>query len=182
MNTTGPVIRARYLETEEHLLAAWDRNPGKPRLWIILLIALPLAGLLTLPGSFRDRAKGDKVWWSGPAAFLVVSTLAAWWISPAGQRRQIRKSLRKLLVTPPTEAWYEFSEAGFLSTGQGGKSAFHPWATVPKVLQLSDGLLVYFDQNSYYWVPKQAFASTEDYGIVVKLAQTKVKLFQLATG
>jgi hypothetical protein len=182
VNTAGPVIRARYLENEEYLLAAWDRNPAKSRAWNLVLIALSIAFLLTLPVSFRERAKGDPGWWITSATALFIAAFLIWWLNPLNQRRLVRKSIRKRITSPPTEAWFEFSEDGFMITGQGGRSAFHPWSTIPKVLQLCDGFLAYFDEHYYYWVPLDTFASAEEYGTVTKLAQSKVKRFQQTTG
>lgn len=182
MNAAGPVIRARYLENEDYCLAAWDRNPKKSKTWIHLLIVFPIVGLIVLPGTFKDPARGDPMWWVKPAVFVFVAMLAAWWSSPKFHRRQFQKNVRRLLASPPTEAWFEFSDAGFLSTGRDGRSGFHPWNTVPKVKQLADGLLIYFDEQHYFWVPQQAFANAEDYGAVVNLSQTKAKVFQPAKG
>ena len=180
MNTVGPVIRARYLETEEYLLAAWDRNPAKSRVWNLVLLALTIAGLVALVEDLRARAKGDPGWWVTSATVLFFAALFILLLNPLSQRYQVRKTIRKRLTSPPTEAWFEFSEDGFMSTGQGGRSAFHPWATIPKVLQLRDGFLAYFDEHNYYWIPLDAFASADEFASVAKLAQTKVKLFQQA--
>lgn len=99
------------------------------------------------------------------------------WIGPIGQRRRLRKSLRKDLSNPPTEAWLEFAESGFMTSGKGGQSSFHPWATVPHAIEFSDGLLVYFGDNEYsfFWVPHSAFGSHQDYEVMLALVRAKVK-------
>ena len=178
MNTAGPVIRVHYLETEEHFLAAWDRNPRKSKAWILALIALAVVGLVNLPSILREIAKENPGAWMSLVALLLLAAFVIWLLGPGSQRKEVRKSIQKLLTTPPAEAWIEFSDAGFMSTGQGGKSAFYPWTTVSKVLQVADGLLICVDEHAYYWIPQHLFASAEDYGIVTKLAQTKAKLSQ----
>jgi len=113
---------------------------------------------------------------------LFLAVFVVWVLGPRSQREHALKNIRKQLTSPPTEAWFEFSEAGFMSTGQGGRSAFYPWTTVPKILQRPDGFLVYFDAHNYYWIPLHAFVSADDYRTAAELARSKVKLFQLATG
>jgi len=178
VNTAGPVIRAHFLETEEYLLEAWARNPKKQRFWTIyagVVIAIGLIVALEL-----SKPRRDRFWWFAPAAGFVAAMFALYWFSPPGQRRQIRRTIRKQLVSPPAEAWFEFSDAGFLSTGRGGRSEFHPWSTVPKVVETPDGLLLYFHEHYYYWVPQRAFECPEDYDVVTKIAENKAMLFQRA--
>ncbi|HEU0010612.1 MAG TPA: YcxB family protein [Verrucomicrobiae bacterium] len=178
MNTAGPVIRAHYLETEEYFVEAWDRNPRKQRMWTIY--AGVVIGLGVIVALELSKPRRDRFWWFAPAAAFVIAMFAMYWLSPPGQRRQIRRTIRKRLASPPAEAWFEFSDAGFLSTGRDGRSGFHPWSTVAKVVQLPDGLLLYFDENYYHWVPQRAFGCPEDYATVNTIAANKAKLFQRA--
>jgi hypothetical protein len=171
------VIRATYLETEEHCLRAWGRNPKKPRFWLVLCIAVPISFGVILLEEFKNTRSRRTVDWTAVLVPIVVGLLLSLWISPLGQRWQLRKSLRKVLCNPPTEAWFEFAEDGFMASGKGGQSSFHPWATVPSAVQFSEGVLIYFAEHeqSYFWIPQSAFGSPQDYEALLALVGAKVK-------
>ena len=80
MNTAGPVIRARYLETEEHSLEAWDRNPKKQRAWTLYVgVAIAIGLIVALELS---KPRRDRFWWFAPAATFVIVMFALCWLSP----------------------------------------------------------------------------------------------------
>ncbi|MBL9172337.1 MAG: hypothetical protein JNL10_02280 [Verrucomicrobiales bacterium] len=177
MNDRLKVIRAKFLETEGHYLTAWERHPRNTA-WIWIIIAIPLViGLLNLPGIIKDQKAGRNEWWAALIPVLLISILVWFYMSPSGQRRSIRKSLKKVLRSPPVEAWFEFADAGFLATGRDGRNSFHPWVAVPKAIECSDGVLIYIDDTNqaFFWLPQTAFSSPDDYSALKQLLIAKVR-------
>lgn len=175
MSTTGPVIRAQYLETEEYFLEVWDRNPRKAGSIRFVIIA---AGAIAIGVMLLDKYVGQHgFWWGPPAAGLLAALCVVYFCLPQGHRRHFRRSIRKQLANPPAQSSFEFTDAGIRWTGADGRSVFSPWSIVPQVVQLPDGLVVCFER-SYYWVPQRAFASPEDYATASTIAETNAKQYQ----
>lgn len=144
-------------------------------MWIIILAVI---AVLFWFGSAGDRKKGDHLWWLAPMAGLLAAGFACYWLSPADQRRQLRKSLSKVITDPPAQGWFEFADAGFLSAGKAGRSSFHPWSTISSVVECADALVIYFEENTYYWVPQSAFGSSQDYTALIDLVAKNVAPFE----
>jgi len=170
------VIRASFLETEAHYLVAARRNPRRPRAFISACIGFFIAAAVLTPIILRDRARGDRQWWLQFVVLGIAAGLIVWAMSPATQRRRLVKALRKMLAHPPSTSHFEFSDAGFLSTGKDGRSSFHPWTTVPEAVRFPDGLTIVFDAETtaYFWIPRDAFASEADYQNVLDTVARKV--------
>jgi hypothetical protein len=94
---------------------------------------------------------------------------------------QFSRSLRKNLTQPPTQAWFEFADAGFLSAGRAGSSLHVPWTLVQRVIETRDGLLIGTGNDTYYWLPERVFASRVDFENLIGLIATKVTRFDRLT-
>lgn len=171
-------IRAKFLETPEHYLEAQDNNPRKSNFWVVAFGVVMLLSVLFSLQARLEIEKGDRHWWVSVVAGGFAALLALLFISPAGQRWQIRRRLRKELSDPPTTAWFEFGEDGFISTGQGGRTSFHPWPTIPKAVERKNGVVLYFDKDVYYWIPARAFERREGFDSFLQRVSDKVSNFK----
>jgi len=132
-----------------------------------------LISILTLLEPRRSR-----LWWL-PILFGFAFVFFGFsWISQTGQRWLLKRSFRKVLTDPPTQVWFEFGEAGFLSTGKGGSTAHTPWTLVPRVMERTDGVLIFNENNAYHWLPRRAFASEHDFASLLELIAAKVNNFE----
>jgi hypothetical protein len=177
VNAPSSSIRICVLETEEYFLEAFAHDPIRKRMWLIGSAASWFIFGYFVLDSVIARRKGHRHWRLGAAIGFFVSVLMSLWFSPAGQKWQLKRNLHKRLTRPPTQAWFEFREAGFLSAGREGSSSHHPWTLVQRVIEKTAGLLIYIDENAYFWVPKRAFSSPEDFARLVELIITRVKRF-----
>src|SRR5258708_33998549 len=94
---------------------------------------------------------------------------------------QLSRSFRKNLTQPPTQAWFEFADAGFLSAGRAGSSVHVPWTLVQRVIETRDGLLIGNGNDAFYWLPERVFASPADFKNLIGLITTKVTRFDRLT-
>jgi hypothetical protein len=167
------------LEDEEYVLQAWANNPFRSKWsqWFQVAVGIMVGLGVSAYLGIRDFRKGDDLWWIAFPIGAAVCGMVLYWQSPAGQRRQVRASYRKHTKGVPTESWFEFSAEGFISTGQGGRTSFHPWQTVPRVVRTTRGLVIVFDPAAYFWIPSGAFENMADYDTLVLRIETKVKDF-----
>ena len=171
-------IRVGYLENEEHYFEAAAQDPLRRSIW--LMVGLPCCFGFILFGwqTLTDYRNGVHLWWiHGLIGALFVGFVLVLF-GPIGQRWLLKKALRKRLANPPTQAWFEFTEAGFLSTGREGSSSHHPWTLVPRVIERPKGLLIYVEERMFFWVPKRVFSSPKDFTDLIDLILTRVKRFE----
>lgn len=174
------VIRARVIEDEEFHVTAWERNPKRMRFGRMFVIISVLVVGLTAPDAVREYRAGNHRWWYGHAAVTFCLPLCWFGFGPGAFRRRIRKAARKHLKDGPIESWYEFSSAGFLFTGQGGRAIFTPWANVIAACRRHDGVSVLMDEQGtgYFWIPDTGFAAEPDRRAALELMRQKVTRFQ----
>jgi len=186
MNAPAKLVRASLQETEEYFLQADRRNPKPKKLVWLVASACLLAVALNVNDLRRDFARAKPLWWLPPAVMVSFCVFMLLWLGPFGHQRRLRKAIRGMVAKPPVEAHFEFSEAGFLSTGKQGQTSFHPWPTVPEALIYiySDGFapIIEATMNIYFWVPRRAFQSDADYEEVLAWVAAKVKKVEQRKG
>lgn len=161
----APVIRARVIEDEAFHVTAWERNPKRARSGPLLVLILGAVLALSARDVITEFRAGNPRWWIGWAALLVVIPLFWFWFGPGSTRRRVPQAARKSLKHGSAESWYEFSTAGFLFAGQGGRTVFTPWTEVAGVYRLEDGISILVDPDgyAYYWVPQSSFSSPPEF-------------------
>lgn len=179
MNEAGPVIRASFPETEEHLLEAWERDPRRGiRSWTSIPSVIVAATLLVcVPMGIYEFANGDSRWWIAIPIGIVTIAVMLHQHNPAGRRRQMKKIFKDLVTDPPTEKRFEFRSDGFVSSAGNGSTTFHPWPTVPLAVQWADGLVIFCDRGICFWLPERVFAQPQDYLALVELIGQKAGNF-----
>src|SRR5689334_21895933 len=169
------IIRVSCPETEEFLLESCRQDPKRHSLWRVLVFMVPLVLALFSLQAVSDKRKGDQAWWVsivvGPAVAVLVFSLLI-----LNQKRQLRKAIRKRLAQDGVETWLEFTDVGFLAAGPAGSSSHHPWKLVPRVVEKSEGLIIYVNEAAYFWLPKRVFIEA-DFASLVDLIATKVNRF-----
>lgn len=180
MSESAQVIRVRFLEDEDYFLQAWANSPfrGESRQWFTLTLGVIASLGVSTFLAVRDFRKGDALWWIAFPIGFVVCGLVLYWHGPAAQRRQVRAAYRKQTKGIPAQVWFEFGDEGFISAGKDGRSSFHPWPTVLRVVEAVSGLAIVFDQTAYFWIPKSAFENPSGYDKLAQRIRSKVTDFR----
>jgi hypothetical protein len=176
---TGPrVIRVTLLETEEVFLEALEQNPRNRHPWLKLGAVLLMLGFFFGTLVVAEYRHGEKIQDLPWIPITLSGGVALYVFAPPAQRWRFRRQLRKHLTDPPTEAWFEFGESGYLSTGKGGRSAFYPWPTVHSVVESPYGLAIGTSKEVFQWIPKRAFENAQDYDTLLGWVTQKVSRFE----
>ena len=93
-------------------------------------------------------------------------------------RNRLRESYRKKTGREETLVACEFDDNGFQLIPEGGGSMSYPWTSIGRVVESPKGLYVYFRRWVYHWFPRAAFASGEDYRIVLGIISEHVPKFE----
>lgn len=173
-------IRVSYVEDEAYFLESFEKMPPaegvKSYKATSVIMVMTMAGAVVMAFLARhDQKKGDPLWWL-PLVIFPCILLLVWFanLSPNAQRRTLRKELKKHVQTPPAKAWLEFGDTGFLSAGHGGRSSYFPWQTIPRAVVRADGMHIFTDGTTAYWLPKRIFASEEDFRLLEALLVREV--------
>jgi YcxB-like protein len=175
VNDNGQVIRATFSETEEYLVEAAQRSPERKKLQRKnCLVGLTGATIASVIVAWIESRKPDGIWWLGIPIGGFVAAFLIYQNSLSAMRRQIRTNARKRNEPVPLTTM-EFRSEGFTKAELNGRSSFHPWSSIPKVLVRSDGLMIYLFQNAFIWLPRTAFASDQDHLVLQARIAAKVR-------
>jgi len=156
-NPASPFALTVDFQAREYLQAVQAANQRllPPRRgWVIFVIALVVG---TLAGALLSPWGQDL----GPLAplGLLVSSVAAIWLSQLWQRRAL---YRRLIATQAPAYRLTLDESGIHTESERGQTCLH-WSALEAIDTLPSGLHLHFRGFQVLWVPARVFASTEDY-------------------
>jgi hypothetical protein len=164
------ICRNRWSEEEAWKVLSYHRSKAL-RLFRVLMNLLFVAFLVF--AFWALVTQGNR---SSPVLLLVISLYglffrqlgARWW-----HRRRFRlRPDRDALVE------YRFSDAGISFAAEGLGEGRATWASVFKVLRVSDGVLIYPNERVMYWIPDRGFTSVDAVGEVDRLLRAKVPRYE----
>jgi hypothetical protein len=158
------VIEAKYTLSEETLREGFDLHFQYKRLF--LKYYSYFGAVLLLTTVFTLNRFENRV--AFPAFLLALFFL----IAPRLIRYLNRQSIKKVPFLNQEIAW-RIDEATIAATMPAGDFSL-PWQSMKDALLATNGILLYPQTNTFYWLPESAFHSQELFQQVKKYAQTGV--------
>ncbi len=192
-------IRITYKENAEHFVDGFGnfpqstKPPISPRNQNIFFAAL--IGGTILYALWEQYRKGADLKFLIVAPFGVILVLLFWvWFfkkiglyrndGPAvyqwTEKDRVRLEKRYEMKSGRTATMVvcEFDETGFRLTTPEQKTNGYEWAQVRRVVEVPAGIFVFIAKTTHMWFPKKYFASTQEYGDLLRLVEQKVPSFK----
>jgi hypothetical protein len=170
--TMTETITARYRWTADELVRAqrWHLRRRTPRyrgvvIWV-LMVGFSFADIRAF--AVGDIGTGYEMI-GIPVFLLIYVVLIA--LNPWLSRRQYRKR-----PDVDCEVEYIVSPDGFRTRTDLGTNE-HTWALLTEVVKTPEGYLYYWLPQVFYWLPRHAFASDDDFAAFGALAQAYARKF-----
>jgi len=181
---TPAPIRFSYRESGDHLLAGREEAaPSRKFAWGLWPIIIPAILLLVIYRSWLAGHRSLGVDWKDLAVgigcvVLPLSLLLLIRFSPAITRTNFRRAYRKHTGRDESTVAVELGDAALFISTEGGAASQYAWNTIVRVVERPAGLLVYHGAETYFWFPRTAFASEDDYAAAKRLLPSKVADFR----
>jgi hypothetical protein len=168
------LITASYRLTDDEFVAISRANARHSRLarnffwgmWAAAIIALAI-------GAFALSTPGFR-WFGAFAAFLGGSLIN-------GLLTARRLARKEFVASPNRNSLVEWRfDPDQLVVTTGASSEKFEWRMVLRVVRTPDGLLIYINDQTFYWLPFHAFASEADKEAFAQLARSKVQNYVVA--
>lgn len=189
-------IRITYRENVDHFAEAQEQQPPTrpllPEKTVNILLVALIGGTILFE-LIQEYRRGVELQIILATAVAVPLILLFWlWlfkkigISKKGpgpkyvwtekDRARFKERYLKQTGREETMAVCEFDESGFRfgADNDSGGFNFNAWSGVKRVVEREKGVLVFNRRISFYWFPKQAFATQESYAEVLALMESKV--------
>jgi hypothetical protein len=179
-----PPIRFSYIESGDLLLEGREQAaPSRPFRWGAWPAILLAIVVLTIFKAASERSYSgginlkDVVITIGIvvflAALLVLIKYSRFITLPL-----YRRAYRKRTGRDQSKVICEFGDAALLISTEGGVDSHYPWSAIVRVIERSQGLLVYTGPEMFFWFPKTALASENDFAAAKRLLESKVTDFR----
>ena len=130
-------------------------------------------GITAILAAFASGFFGRRVFFAMlPFGLLGIMLLKLDWFT----KRTFRSQFKKLPYIDSAISW-TFTDDAFSSEGEGFQASLD-WTKVHKLVDTTDGFLIYPQALLYYWVPFRGFADPSDIEAVRQVAMSKVKTYK----
>jgi len=164
------VIQAKYTLSEESLLEGFELHFQYKRPFLKYYPYLGIVVLLVAIATFNRFENKVFV----PALLMGLMFLG----TPFLVRFLNKKSIKRLPALGHEISW-QFDETNLSATTQEGDFS-QEWANMKDSLIAHNGALIYQQNNIFYWVPKSAFGSPEDFQQVRQFIKNGVPKHKIA--
>lgn len=158
------MIEAKYTFSEENLAQGYALHFKYKRRLIKFLPYFGILFLLAAIVSFNHLE--NEVFLQSIFVCLLFFGIYFW------VRYQTRKGIRKLPSLGHDILW-QFDENNVSATTQGGHFS-QKWASMADSIISETGILVYPQDTAFYWLPKTAFSSQQDFDQLKQYVQKQV--------
>jgi hypothetical protein len=181
---SSPPIRFSYVESGDLLLEGREQaTPSRPFRWGAWPAILLAIVVLTIFKAASERSYSggmnlkDVVITIGLVVFLVALLVLVKY-SRFVTLPLYRRVYRKRTGRDESKIVCELGDVALFASTEGGAAAHYPWNTIVRVIERPQGLLVYTGPAIFFWFPKTAFASENDFAAAKRLLESKVTDFR----
>ena len=165
-------IHAHYTWTADLCVAAYRvalRNSLQHKIRIAIIVVLIVLGVLIAvePSTGGIRGIGGIGWIIALAAAVLLATSRParnWWIRKRFARRPDADAPMSVAL----------GDDGLKFDMPGIAKSEAAWASVYKAVLSRDGLLLYSNERMFHWLPRDAFASADDFAAARGLIEANV--------
>jgi 2-amino-4-hydroxy-6-hydroxymethyldihydropteridine diphosphokinase len=90
------------------------------------------------------------------------------------ERARLQRTLQKKIGQEDLLVSCDFDDSGFRLAPENSNATRYPWSVVQRVVERPQGVFVFMNSWTYFWFPKVAFTSLDDFRALLEIVSTQV--------